>query len=361
MASESWVTLGVWGRPVRGSDPAMRRTAVVLTTAVLALAGTLTACTSDDEPTADDPPEAGAFSVADSLTRLPVPDDPEFYIVTVADVAAVREANDLEVPALDDNDALTDFLMTMTGTFPDAVALAQPPIGEQISSPSVRLDTIGFSWVESDRFAAVSAPPDEFTWYAFPDDVEPADALDDIGDGVLSSGDGDDLETDIDQADGASGGDRLGRPIRVGVAGDQAVVSLTTDTVAAWLDDPDGVETLADDPSMAAVADVLDDADVVSASLNHFAGDVLSTIGIGWTVTDGERGFVVAYDLGDDAGAADAVAGAETKFADDRVAAQLDVTTVEAVGRVLVVTGTQVERVDAPYAMLQNFDLPTSF
>lgn len=343
---------------LEGQRARMRPRGVLLTTTLL-LMGALAACSGDD----DAGRQKEKFTVAGALAQLPTPEDEVYFTVTVADLAAVREANDLEVPDPDDTDDLAGYLMTMTGGLPEATAMVVPPAGEQTGTTSARRDLLGFSWVQADQLAALTAPPQEFTWYAFADDAEPAEDLDDLGDGVLSSRDGDDLETDIDSTPVTDGGDRLGRPLRIGVDGDQAVVSVMTDEVTAWLDGPDSQqETLADDAGLGAIAGVLDDAGAISATISRSPDDPATSIGVGWTVDDGESGFVIAYDLGDDAAAAAAVEPAEAAYDDERVAEQLDVSSIEADGRVLVVTGTQVEAVHAPYTMLlRSYELPLSF
>ncbi|WP_134742420.1 hypothetical protein [Nocardioides sp. 503] len=324
----------------------MRRTwgtalALTLTLAAAACGGT------DEEP--DGPGrEAGAdFSVTSSLAQLPALDsDAHGANISVADVAAVRAANGLEVPDPADEDAVGDYAIAMTGNDPDAVAMLNPGAISRSSNINDERGRFGFSWLESDRMATVSAPPEEFTWAAYDEPVELAEDLTDTGDGTWSTGSDED-------------GDLLGRPVQVATDGSEAVTSLSTDSVTDWL--AGDAETLADDEPLGAVAGALDDHDVISAYLIRFGGDDgTQSVGVGWTVDDGEPGFVIAYDAGDEDAASAALDRLRADYAEPKVTEHLDVSDVTAQGRTVVVTAIPVEgRVSILLQLLLNFGLPT--
>ena len=321
----------------------MRRRIWVLTVTALALAAAGCGGDGEDRPRPDG---GGGFSVASSLAQLPTLDDPDFLSVSVADVAAVREANDLDVPVLADLRAVGDYAMRMTGADPQARAMLVPgPISRALPLGEER-ERFGFSWLDADAMASVDGPGESFTWTAYDDAPAPADDLQERGDGLLSNV--------------AEGEESDATPVWLAVDGDEAVVARSEDGahVSAWLDGETG--SLAEEEPLAAVAEALDDEDVLAAYLVSPQGDQAPTVGVGWSVDRGESGFAVVYDLGDDAAARDAVGGLRDDYAGQGLAEQLEVNEVEAEGRVVVVRGAPAEgRVETVLRLLLNFGLPT--
>lgn len=307
---------------------------------VLTLAATLTAsagCAGSDEgPRGDDP--AADFSVATALAQLPASEGG--LTISVADVAAVREANGLEVPDLSDPQQAGEYAAEMAGGVDEARAMLTPGPARPATSVAETWERLGFSWLEAETMATVVAPPEEFTWTAYAEPVDPAGALEDVGDGILS----------MDPDD----------PVRVGVDGSQAVVSRSREDVAAWLGGD--AASLAEDEALGAVAAALDDEGAISAYLVRIdAEEPARTLGLGWTVDGGDPGFVVAYDARDADAATDAVDALREDYAQPEVAALFELGDVTADGRVVTVTGAPVEgRVQVLLEMLMTFTLPSS-
>jgi len=223
-------------------------------------------------------------------------------------------------------------------------------------------EATGFSWVESSWFASASAPPDEFAVYAGPPaEAELPSSATELEDGLLSLGEGEDYQTNID---GDLSVDRLGRPLRLAQERDRLATSFSTPMLESWRDEEG--DTLADDDSLAAVAAALDDSGVASAILQTLGEEDVPTVGIGWAVVDGEPQVSVAYDLGSDDAAQDAVADIESAYTDGSSAATqqpyadlVPFAGAEAVGRVVVVqVAAEPGRVMVPFTMLQQQDLP---
>lgn len=317
----------------------MRRRTWALTLA-LSVALASSGCTGDgddgSERTAD-----GDFSMVSALGELPASEDVVF--VSVADVAAVREANGVEVPDLDDDAAVADYALLMTGVDEESVAMLTPPASSQRLDVLDERELLGFSWMQAERLASVYAAPEEFTWTSYAEDVQPAADLTDAGDGLLRPDDGSDL---------------LLEGLLIAADGEEAVVSRSSDHIAAWR--AGEAETLADDEGLAALGAALDDAGAISAYLMTAAGD-RGALALGWRMEGDEPGFVVAYDAGDaEAANADAaIDGLRTDYEAPVVAEHLEVADVTADGRAVVVTGSMPDRpAQILLQLLLRFDLP---
>ena len=318
----------------------MRRRACGLTLA-LTLTLAATGCSGDGpESTGGDDP--GAFSVASALTHLPVPEEESLFLA-VADVAAVREANGLEVPDFSDTDEVGDYAISMTGALDDTPAMLSLPPGSELVTPSDQRDTLGFSWMEAEQLAWVEYPPNEFTWTSYDEPVQAADGLTDAGDGVLTP------------ADDAGDPDD---PLLVFTDGSEAVTSRSSADLDSWRSDD--APTLADEEDLAAVAAALDGEGVISAYVIRTVGeDDRSVTGVGWALDDGEPRFVIAYGAADEDAADAAVDGLRADYEEPDVAEQLAVDDVTVEGSVVVVTATPVEHgARLLLQMLLNFGLP---
>ncbi|MCD4536575.1 hypothetical protein LRP67_20990 [Nocardioides sp. cx-169] len=317
-----------------------RRTyAVVMLAAVATMA---TGCSDDEGSGEPDGPRGGssAFSVTSALGRLPAVGD-EGVMVTVADVAAIRAANDLDIPDLSDLDAVADYGIEMTGADDDARAMLVPGTLSQGLHWQDEHDRFGFSWMEADALASVYAAPEEFTWTAYADPVEPAEGLEEVGDGMLSTA----SDPDDDNA------------VFAAVEGSQAALSRDRDDLADWLADEG--PTLADDESLATLAAALDEEEVLSAYLVHVGGDDPSPLALGWTVDAEGPGVVVVYDAGDSDAAASGLASLRESYAAPEVSEHLDVEQIEAKGRVMVVTASPTDGlVRGVLEAFRAFELP---
>lgn len=257
-----------------------------------------------------------------ALDELPQLDD-DFLLVSWTDLDAAREANDVEP----DDD---DYLIRMTGNDDDSVVAARASVFEENGSLG-SADDVGFDWLTAETAASVSGSGDAFAWYRSDDDVEPGAALEEVDD------------------------DLYGRDsLFVALDGPESAVSRTQDLVAEWRDGDGG--SLADDDDVATVAAAIDDEDAVSGAITTLGDD--DHLGVGWIDDDGDPAFVIVYALGSDGAADDARDGLEDAYDADDVRDQLDVDEIRTDGSLVVVTGHQVDRVDAPYAMYVNFALP---
>lgn len=230
--------------------------------------------------------------------------------------------------------------------------------------------------------AEVVAPPQSFTIVTGDlgeGSFDGAD-LEDLGDGIVSAGQGEDLA----RASGPTLARPNGVPLRMTADSDAIAASPSTPAIEAWRDGT--AEVLSDDEQVQAAAVALDDAGALSAVLllppeGGGDGDTSSTApgsqattgpapeiaGIGWGVEDGEARITIAYVFADDASAADAVAELERAFTEGTSTATgapysdlLEIEDVEAGGAVVV---AQVrpgpDGVPAtPYEMVLQQDLP---
>lgn len=315
----------------------LRRTLMALVAVVV----TTTACSAGPGS-----PGAGeGYSVLGALGDLP-PASGEVMLIQTADLTAASEAVGLARPESLDVEAVNGWIGPLTGyapggqevmpvfvPFPNALNLQAAP----------RLDDfpelLGWSVLDIDTFVEQSLHPRTFTVLTgdFDDSTLPAELVD-IGNGVVSLGEGDDFTTNFDDVSGPS---RLGQPVRLAQRDGRIALSPVTAPVAGWLA---GTErSLADHPALAAVAQGLDDAGVVSAMLTAggsfqgadmfgqlgsgrsveeireqlFAGlpDVsFGAVGIGWAVQDGSSVMTVVYHVGSQAAAEAGVAEMERVY-----------------------------------------------
>lgn len=368
-----------------------RSTGVALLAATVLL---VTAC-SDDGGGGGGGGGDQAFSIAASLEQIPAQATAEsgFTQVFVGDLDAATEAAGLDRPDGEDVEEITRWLQALTnGPTPDGPAPVFVPIAEALSSRGpIQVDEfedlLGWSVVDVRTFVEAPNPPQRISVFTGSFDrktieaasaVEPLDGSDDF----LSAGEGDDLATNLEER---VPWDQLGRPLRMAVEGDRLVASLTTPLLEAWADDD---ETLADDPGFAAVAEALDGAGAVSAALFqgdfgdsglNVTADVLErveesmaatpfdTVGIGWSVDDGEAVVTVAYHFADDADASTGVEEIEAVFEEGAslrsgqpLSQLIELTSIEADGPVVVARLTPAAERPPSIAveMVMSRDLP---
>lgn len=210
------------------------------------------------------------YSVEGALGELPASVGTDDLLVQTADVSAATELSGLERPTDLDPEAVSDWILPLTG-----VRLSDsPPAPVFVPVPAVvnpreliRIeefdDELGWSLLDVDSFVEQSTAPETFAVVTgdFEDDQLNPD-LAQVSDDIVSAGDGDDLEPNVDQSSAAR---PVGTPLRMSQDGDRIVASASTPLVQEWV--AGGDETLADDETLASVAAVLDDADVVAAVL----------------------------------------------------------------------------------------------
>lgn len=262
------------------------------------------------------------WSVSGALTELPAVDSDTFEI-TAADVARAAEVLGVERPDPSDREAIIDgWILPLT--FPGTPDYRPVPLWVPIPSPILpntfavgtdARDLLGWSVADVDAFVHLQPEPPGYLSVVtgeLPDDA--LGGLAEVSDGVLTTGDGDDFETNLT---GDRTVDELGRPVRLARRDALIAMGLSTPLVETWLEASDERATMADDPRLAAVAAELDAHGVVSAQLfrNTFSGlpnmvglspeeaarqlaelpvtVPFDTVGIGWRLTDGSAPEVI--------------------------------------------------------------------
>lgn len=323
----------------------MRTTTLIggLTAATLTLA--LAACGGDDGDggglgTGDD------YSVEGALAELPASvtegeDGESDLMISTGDVTTATEAAGLERPDAG-SDEIGRWVSTLTGYNSEEPPPTFVPLGTVFGRAPVQVDEfddeLGWSLLDVDSFVEQSAPPLTFSVVRGEfDDATLSDDLTETGDGIVSAGEGDDFQTNVEETTAARG---IGSPLRLAQDGELIAASTGTPQVEAWLE---GGDTLADDEGLAAIAKALDDADVISAIITRpesgFGANAMlgeraaspemakaineqalpapfDTVGVGWAVEDDEAVITMVF-AHDDADAATSNADAlETMLAD---------------------------------------------
>lgn len=364
----------------------------------------LTACgdTGDDPFTEASGPPASGYSVQNALTMLPSHDDDGPLLIVTADLDAATEQSGLQRPtSFDDTDAVAAWLLPLSGVpsgdiepaavfVPFAVGFrAEYLLTDQFLPFS---DELGWSVLDAASFAERQTVPHLFTVVSgdFGSETFPAE-LPEVADGVVTAGEGEDLEQNLQDRTGAR---PLGSPLRMAIQDAYLAAAPSTDEVSAWLDG--SFASLAEDADLVAVAQALDDAGAISAVLSSgatrsladhnlsaaaleklksdLAGaiptDPFATVGIGWAIEDGESVITVAFKFADDDAANDALGAFEEMFTNaPTLMSGIPMSDLysfqgaEAAGSVAVVTLTPGEsgRINAIYQALMAYDLPFAY
>lgn len=215
--------------------------------------------TSDTAGTVTQQPqggEAAAFSIRGSIESLPRPSDAS-YPIAVGDLAAGAQALGLEAP--ETAEEKQDWARALGVATPDsAVTLMLPRDLATVLSMEEEPE-LGFELTRVSSWAEIGFGPDaQVLTGDFDDDTLSPDLID-VGDGVRSAGEGEDLFSDLTQRTPLR---PLGQPLRVGQDGDQIVLSSSTQTVANWLSRQG--PALAEDAALLDTADQLDALGAVS-------------------------------------------------------------------------------------------------
>lgn len=353
----------------------MRRSPALVLAALLLVPG-LAGCGGDDP---DRLAAGDGFSVEAALAELPVPpdldeDDARGLTVVVVDLEAAAGANDAgDRPEPGDED-LGDWLLTATGTTVDAGEGGFPPVfvppvevlgAERLASVEELEDELGWSVLDVDAVAEVVAPPFRFgvVTGAVGEDTFAAAGREPDEDGVVTVGEGEDLETD---PAGATSARPLGSPLRMAAEGDRLVASSSTDAVADWRGGEPA--TLAEEDDLRATAAALDEAEVVSAYLTTAIPreGAFTALGIGWAGEEGGSRIVLAYAFADEEAAergaeeVEAVFAADTAVGGSALADLLELDEVVLDGTVVVahVQPGPEGRPQIPLSLLQQADVP---
>ena len=330
--------------------------------------------------------ESDVGRIEQGLRQIPlsvveeVRDESRSLEIAVVDFAAVAEIRDLPEPqpGTDPDDAFLQ-LIALSGVGdeqPTVDVILYPEVLTNLrGAEDVRLveEQVGLDVGAITSYSAVLASQVSFAAYAGNDSVSPS--LVDVGDGVLSTYDGEDGEFDPDRIGPV---DRIGRPVRVGQQEDVLAISVQREAIADWLESD---ETAADDEELLDAARALDEVGVVSAvmiessfrfearnvvggtaspdelaEVNELVGPLLiderfDLVAVGGAEVDGDDVLVAVYVFDDepDAQAAqpqvDALWDDSTSLADERSIDELvDVVSVEQSGRTVTVIAEPSER-----------------
>lgn len=238
----------------------------------------------------------------------------------VGDLTAATEAAGLSRPgSADDVEGLRDWLGPLAGVGDAPVFVPVPELHRfETTGMQSATDELGWSIVDVETFVEAGGPLNRFTVVRGEGIAPVAGLVEGIG-GVLSLGEGEDLDTDPERRSAAR---PLGRPLRLRADGDAVAVSLTTDAALVWRTDD---ERLADSPRFVRIADALDEVGVVSAAVLEGAATPVASLGVaaadpdellellgtpaltapflatglGWYVDDGDAMVRIAYSFSD--------------------------------------------------------------
>jgi hypothetical protein len=233
----------------------------------LLLAGLVVSACSDDDGGGSTP--AADWSVAGSLRQIPtaaVADEGTALVMT-GDVDRATELAGLDRPSDPDSPATVKWIHGISGLPVDGTSsdVAIMPLDQLRLAEGNHLDEIreelGWSVLDVHTYAGVDSPPEHFIAMTGTFDADTINAAQgDRDDDIWSLG-GDDFSIDVKDLTRAR---RLGQSVRTALHDDRLAESVSTPTMKAWLS---GKHTLADDRSLVAVAEALDDHDVYSAAL----------------------------------------------------------------------------------------------
>lgn len=285
-----------------------------LAAAVCAVALVATACASESDSGGSG---AGGTSVSAYLERLPALGGDDPVIVTYGDIARAAEIAGLERPDdVSDADAVSSYFLPLTGVARDGETARVAALVPQVSQPGRGtsdvqgfVDDVGWSILEVDSFAERATLPRLVTVLDGDFDDDRLDgALDDAGDGVWQVGDPDG-GLDMDDITPAR---PIGEALWLSLDGGRLTVARDEGDLRATRDADGGEGTLADDPALSSLAQVLDDHDVYSAMLTADDGLLLAdpSVVLGERVSSEQ---IEALDLD----ACEGIIGAAVGIADD--------------------------------------------
>jgi hypothetical protein len=338
------------------------------------------------------------YSVKGALAELPAGAHDDGSLISTGDLAAATELLGLDRPEQADGESVVRWLGPLTTTSGEDGRFGPlfVPLGEvfnvqRLNEVAAYDEALGWSVIDVDAFVEYSAPPNLFAVVAGDlDDATLSSDLDEVSEGVVTYGDGDDLEQNLEAPNPV---DPLGRPIRLAQDGDRIAASFSTPMVEEWVAGAD--ETLADDEALASVAEALDEADVVAAVLTAAQGGIdplvggelspeqleavmaqveeqvppapFDVVGIGWGADEGEAAIEVAYHFSSADDASEAVGSFERLYGEgtslvtnEPISDQLTLDDVTADGEVVAVSLTLPDdsRPQVIYDMLFRRDLP---
>lgn len=344
----------------------MTKRATIATGLALAVLST-TACGLLDRSPDHGPGTGEDYTVLGALAELPPHEGDASYEVMTADLVSATEIIGATRPEEPGTQAFIDWIRPLIGLSdpgeePPPLLVATPEDLFRSPTQVEEFDTIaGWSIVDIDSFAHMEGGLDKFTAMTGDFDDSTLDHLPEVGDsGVRTVGQGEDHDTDLSKMSPVAFD---GQPVRMAQDDGHLAMSGSTPAVRGWLEGRD--TTLADDPTVAALARPLDDADVVSAVFtidhdNHvfdipisddprlLTGELpkhaFGAVALGWAVEDGKATMVAAYHFPSESAATESVAPLKEVYAKAKTTdgvALSDLVTVDEItsdGRVVVAT-----------------------
>lgn len=277
------------------------------------------------------------YSVADAVSEIPPEVVGDDILISTGDLVQASEAAGIDLPETFAD--VPEWILAISNAGADGVV--HVPFDEYASAGYVTgqieefEEEVGYSILDIEAFVELSNPPDAFAVVTGDLDGDSlSGGLDDLGDGVVSHGTGEDFETDLENASAVS---RIGRPTRFAEDGGRIAISPSTPAVEGWIAG-DGAAPTA---QLEEIAARLDDADVF-AGLLLAADDGFSavralgpapdsavqrvleqewlppapfdTVGIGWGVDDGRAVVTVVFAHDSDDAAEDNAEAFEAMF-----------------------------------------------
>lgn len=231
----------------------------------LALLGTA-GCGAATERTSDDgavtteagsaTPQAAGFSIRGTIESLPRPSDSS-YPIAVGDLEAGARAMGLEPPETAEDKR--DWLGALGIANDESAVTFLLPRDLSSEVGMAEEPELGFDLTHVSSWGEIGITPDaQLLVGDFDENTLSADLID-LGDGLLSAGEGEDGYADIEARTPLR---PIGQPLRVGQDGDQVLLSGNTATVQNWLSGQG--PTMADDDAVLETADQLDALEAIT-------------------------------------------------------------------------------------------------
>jgi hypothetical protein len=186
---------------------------------------------------------------------------------------------------MDDPQQVIDFVGPMTGFSRDArmrVFVVFPPsfIGSA-REPVALIEAFGFALGEISTFVVLNIFVSKFMVLT---GVASQQDLPEVAPGIRSVGEGEDFAQDLENRSLVR---QFGRPFRIAERDERIGISLEAAPLVAW-SDGSAIRTLADDDSLLAIAQLLDERNVVSATIHTLEPGRANyeAVGIGWNEDD---------------------------------------------------------------------------